>query len=36
MRSAKVNRKTKETNIVCETNIDGTGQYEISTGIGFF
>ena len=36
MRSAQVNRKTKETDIVCEINIDGTGQCEISTGIGFF
>ena len=36
MRAAKVNRKTKETNISCEINIDGTGQNEISTGIGFF
>ena len=36
MRNAKVNRKTKETNIFCEINIDGTGQNEISTGIGFF
>ena len=36
MRTAKVNRKTKETNIFCEINIDGTGYSEISTGIGFF
>jgi len=36
MRTAKVNRKTKETDIFCEMNIDGTGQNEISTGIGFF
>ena len=36
MRSAKVKRITKETEICCETNIDGTGQNEISTGIGFF
>ena len=36
MRSAQVNRKTKETNISCELNIDGTGRCEISTGIGFF
>ena len=36
MRSAKVNRKTKETDISCEINIDGTGQNEISTGVGFF
>ena len=36
MRNSKVNRKTKETNISCEINIDGTGQNKISTGIGFF
>ena len=36
MRNAKVNRKPKETDISCEINIDGTGQNEISTGIGFF
>ena len=36
MRSAIYNRKTKETDIVCEINIDGTGQNNISTGIGFF
>ena len=36
MRTAKVNRKTKETDISCEINLDGTGQNEISTGIGFF
>ena len=36
MRNAKVNRKTKETDISCEINIDGKGQNEISTGIGFF
>ena len=36
MRNIKVNRKTKETDISCEINIDGTGQNEISTGIGFF
>ena len=36
MRNAKVNRKTKETDISCEINIDGTGLNEISTGIGFF
>ena len=36
MRTAKIERKTKETDIVLELNIDGTGQTEISTGIGFF
>jgi imidazoleglycerol-phosphate dehydratase len=34
-RSARVERKTKETSIVVELNLDGTGQYEIATGIGF-
>tara|TARA_B100000029_G_scaffold369953_1_gene363781 strand:+ start:228 stop:815 length:588 start_codon:yes stop_codon:yes gene_type:complete len=36
MRSAKVNRKTKETDIACEVSLDGTGKNEIYTGIGFF
>ncbi len=35
MRKAKIERKTKETRIVVEVNLDGTGKYEISTGIGF-
>lgn len=35
MRSAKVERNTKETQITVELNIDGTGQYDIETGIGF-
>jgi imidazoleglycerol-phosphate dehydratase / histidinol-phosphatase len=34
-RSAEIIRKTTETNINLELNLDGTGQYEISTGIGF-
>ena len=36
MRTAQITRKTKETNILCNINIDGTGQNTISTGIGFF
>ena len=36
MRTAKIERKTKETDIVLELNIDGTGKAEVSTGIGFF
>ena len=36
MRTAKIERKTKETDIVLELNLDGTGKTEISTGIGFF
>lgn len=35
-RTAKVARKTNETAISVELNLDGTGYYSISTGIGFF
>ena len=34
-RKAKISRKTKETSIVVEVNIDGKGKYKIDTGIGF-
>ena len=34
-RKAKITRKTKETKIDVETNIDGKGKYKIKTGIGF-
>lgn len=34
-RTARVARKTKETSIEVELNLDGTGIYDISTGIGF-
>ena len=34
-REAEIKRKTKETNILCKLNLDGTGKYNISTGIGF-
>ncbi len=36
MRTAKIERKTNETDILIEINIDGTGQSHIDTGIGFF
>ncbi len=36
MRKGKINRKTKETEINCEVNLDGVGKSEISSGIGFF
>lgn len=35
MRTASINRKTHETDIAVEVNLDGTGVYDISTGIGF-
>ena len=34
-RTAKVERKTKETSITVEMNLDGRGKYEVDTGIGF-
>ena len=35
MREAKVVRKTTETDISVEVNVDGTGRYDVETGIGF-
>jgi imidazoleglycerol-phosphate dehydratase len=35
-RTATVERKTKETEISVELDLDGTGEYDISTGIPFF
>ena len=34
-RSAEVERSTKETSIAVRVNLDGTGDYDVSTGIGF-
>jgi imidazoleglycerol-phosphate dehydratase len=36
MRTALIERNTKETKIKVEVNLDGTGVYAVSTGIGFF
>ncbi len=36
MRTSKIERNTKETKIKVEVNLDGTGIYKVSTGIGFF
>ena len=35
MRTATIQRQTSETSIEVELNLDGTGLYEVSTGIGF-
>ncbi len=35
-RTASVQRKTNETDISVQMNLDGQGGYEISTGVGFF
>lgn len=36
MRKAEIERKTKETKISVELDLDGTGASDISTGVGFF
>ncbi|PWR20638.1 imidazoleglycerol-phosphate dehydratase HisB [Zavarzinia compransoris] len=35
MRTATIARKTKETEISIAINLDGTGKYDVSTGVGF-
>jgi len=34
-RTAKIHRKTKETDVAVELNLDGVGKYEIDTAVGF-
>ncbi|MDO8883276.1 MAG: imidazoleglycerol-phosphate dehydratase HisB [Pseudotabrizicola sp.] len=36
MRTAEITRKTAETEITVSINLDGTGQYDVKTGVGFF
>jgi imidazoleglycerol-phosphate dehydratase len=35
MRTASVDRKTKETDVSVTVNLDGTGTYDVTTGVGF-
>jgi imidazoleglycerol-phosphate dehydratase len=35
-RTARVERNTKETKVLIELDLDGTGRAEISTGVGFY
>jgi len=34
-RIARLKRKTEETEVACEINLDGEGKYDLDTGIGF-
>ena len=36
MRTARIERKTGETQIELELDLDGSGQWQIDTGVGFF
>ena len=35
-RSARIERRTKETGVTVAVDLDGTGAYDIATGVGFF
>jgi imidazoleglycerol-phosphate dehydratase len=36
LRKARIERKTKETEITVEVNLDGTGAFSVATGVGLF
>jgi imidazoleglycerol-phosphate dehydratase len=36
MRTATIERKTTETKVSCTVNLDGSGVFDIKTGVGFF
>jgi imidazoleglycerol-phosphate dehydratase len=36
MRTARIERRTSETEVTVEVNLDGSGQADVSTGVGFF
>ncbi len=35
-RTARIERETKESKVLVELNLDGTGRAEVSTGVGFY
>ncbi len=35
-RTARIERATKESKVVVEVDLDGTGRHEVSTGVGFY
>ena len=35
-RTARIERSTSESSVVVELDLDGRGQHEISTGVGFY
>jgi len=35
-RTSRIERKTSESHVVVELNLDGTGTHDISTGVGFY
>ncbi len=35
-RTARIERKTSESHVVVELDLDGTGRHDISTGVGFY
>ena len=35
-RSARIERATKESKVLVEVDLDGTGRHEVSTGVGFY
>ncbi|NED51402.1 imidazoleglycerol-phosphate dehydratase, partial [Micromonospora aurantiaca] len=35
-RKGRIERGTKETQVLVEIDLDGTGQVDVATGVGFF
>ena len=35
-RTARIERETKETKVLVELDLDGTGRADVSTGVGFY